>query len=511
MWIKGKQMKRVAPAVVVLCVAMVSGIVSANEWTGAVDDRWDEPGNWSQGVIPLGNWQNPGSGWDDPASPFYPLTPDTSDDGPLNNNDAQIRYSGSPVNVSIDGTTMTAAGEVGALAYGVRVGNGGGDVTFRIDGGDLKIGGPNPSNPNGGREGWHFDIGRGFETNGAGFTQRVVMTGGNVETNGLLIPEQFVDETLPDPTDSAPLNGELIMSGGTITGRWMNLGQLKGNGTLEMSGDSVINVYPTQPTDINNGGHFSFNRNWFLFGQPVPSSGNVSLDISGNATINIFGTESELTNTPKQTEVDRYQGYIDDANDPLSNQGLTANGGTAEPIITLQPCPEAPDPLAELCVNDGGMMITITAPPSVTPGDFDGNGAFECADVDSLVAEIVAGTHAVSFDLTGDSLVDADDLDAWLGFAGTALGLPGPLLPADSNLDGTVDGQDFVRWNNFKFTSGNGFCGGDFNADGFTNGQDFVIWNTFKFQDSDVQAVPEPAGWMLMVGGLLWWRSRHNS
>ena len=80
----------------------------------------------------------------------------------------------------------------------------------------------------------------------------------------------------------------------------------------------------------------------------MPSSGNVRLDLSDNATINIFGTSDEFTNTPNQAEVDRYQGYIDDAHDPMSNQALTAWGGTADPIITLQACPEDPDPLAAL-------------------------------------------------------------------------------------------------------------------------------------------------------------------
>ena len=58
-------------------------------------------------------------------------------------------------------------------------------------------------------------------------------------------------------------------------------------------------------------------------------------------------------------------------------------------------------------------------------------------------------------------------------------------LLGDANLDGVVDGQDFIIWNANKFTFTSAWSQGDFNADGTTDGQDFVIWNMFKFQESD--------------------------
>jgi len=44
--------------------------------------------------------------------------------------------------------------------------------------------------------------------------------------------------------------------------------------------------------------------------------------------------------------------------------------------------------------------------------------------------------------------------------------------------------------------------GADFNADGVTDGQDFLAWNIYKFSSSDgVSAVPEPrtAGWSFIA------------
>lgn len=66
-----------------------------------------------------------------------------------------------------------------------------------------------------------------------------------------------------------------------------------------------------------------------------------------------------------------------------------------------------------------------------------------------------------------------------------------PALLGDANLDGTVDGLDFIIWNNWKFTSGTHWATGDFNGDGITDGQDFIFWNRNKFMSVD-QYVPEP-------------------
>ena len=84
-------------------------------------------------------------------------------------------------------------------------------------------------------------------------------------------------------------------------------------------------------------------------------------------------------------------------------------------------------------------------------------------------------------------------------------------IPGDANGDRTVDGQDFIVWNNHKFTSGNDWLSGDFNGDGVTDGQDFVIWNNHKFTSVDgALVVPEP----VWAGGCVWlllWCYRRSS
>ncbi len=124
----------------------------------------------------------------------------------------------------------------------------------------------------------------------------------------------------------------------------------------------------------------------------------------------------------------------------------------------------------------------------VIDGDFNDDGLFDCADIDMLVADIVAGNHSPQFDLNGDSLVDLSDRDAWLAEAAAVNGLASPYRLGDANLDGVVDGQDFIVWNSNKFTSAAGWCAGDFNADGFVDGQDFIAWNGNKFTSSNLLA-----------------------
>ena len=155
-------------------------------------------------------------------------------------------------------------------------------------------------------------------------------------------------------------------------------------------------------------------------------------------------------------------------------------------------------------------LTTVTSEATLTvtrvrSGDFTGDGAFDCQDVDMLVAQIAAGADIVDFDLNADGVVDISDLDQWRIQAGAAR-LPGAAryLVGDANLDGRVNGLDFVAWNDHKFTPTASWCSGDFNADGFVDGRDFVLWNANKFTSAHpaLARVPEPK-WGLATGTLL--------
>ncbi|MEM7312660.1 MAG: PEP-CTERM sorting domain-containing protein, partial [Planctomycetota bacterium] len=140
-------------------------------------------------------------------------------------------------------------------------------------------------------------------------------------------------------------------------------------------------------------------------------------------------------------------------------------------------------------------------------GDFNDDSAWDCADVNALTTEIVAGTNNSDFDLNGDNVVDQADLTEWLIEGGAEnAGVTGgnAFLAADANLDGSADVGDFNAWNANKFTSNSNFCDGDFNADGVVDVSDFGIWNAQKFTSSAAPApVPEPSTLsLLLIAGL---------
>jgi hypothetical protein len=154
---------------------------------------------------------------------------------------------------------------------------------------------------------------------------------------------------------------------------------------------------------------------------------------------------------------------------------------------------------AEFNVN----YFTLTA--LLLDCDFSGDGLCDVTDLDLMqslgpIATGVSVTGNEEFDLNGDGTIDLNDRNQWLADAASHNGFGSPYKLGDANLDGFVDGQDFIAWNGAKFTSSLLWSDGNFNADGFIDGQDFIAWNGNKFTSSDrVSAVPEPAGAMLWL------------
>ena len=150
------------------------------------------------------------------------------------------------------------------------------------------------------------------------------------------------------------------------------------------------------------------------------------------------------------------------------------------------------------------MSIVFTTPAS-TPGDFNANGQLDADDIDLLSVEVVAGTNNVLYDLNSDQQVNAADRDVWVnGLAYTYYG--------DANLDKEFNSSDFVA----VFAAGlyedtvagnSGWATGDWNGDKDFDSADFVAAfaaGGYELgQRPAAQAVPEPAGAVLLALGLL--------
>lgn len=116
--------------------------------------------------------------------------------------------------------------------------------------------------------------------------------------------------------------------------------------------------------------------------------------------------------------------------------------------------------------------LKLTEGVSVTPGDVNGDGECDAADIDAIAAAIKAGETNTRFDLNGDGNVDSDDRSFLISnIKKTFLG--------DSNLDGEFNSGDFVT----VFTAGeyedavpenSGWSSGDWNGDMDFDSADFV-------------------------------------
>lgn len=201
-------------------------------------------------------------------------------------------------------------------------------------------------------------------------------------------------------------------------------------------------------------------------------------------------TSTDAMVVPNDSTWHRYQFFL--AESQLTQVGGVDNhGNLIQDVLQVQLRHDPGDASA------GGTPIPATLGIDniqlLPGGDFDNNGDWNCDDVDALTAVIADASHLTLFDLTGEGMVDELDLTEWLRLAGHVnVGAGRVYLPADANLDATVDGLDFVVWNEHKFSETSAWCSADFNANGVVDGVDFLTWNENKFTSSDGLSVPEP-------------------
>ncbi len=305
-------------------------------------------------------------------------------------------------------------------------------------------------------------------------------------------------------------HGRLHLDDGEVDAQFIQLdgGSLTGNGSIFVGSGpltgSVRNVAGRVAPGDPNGNPIGV----------IDITGDFSNDTGGTLAIDLGGTTAGITHD--QIVSDRFA-FIAGT---LEVNLVDAGGGLFSPMIG--------DTFTIVTAGDGvvGTFDTLSLPTGyqwdvdynplniileVTGlglvGDFDGNGTLGCEDADALVAAIVAGNQSATFDVDGSGTVDRGDLDEWI------LNLKGT-LPGDANLDGFVDGQDFIIWNGNKFSTLSAWCSGDFNANGFVDGQDFIIWNNYKFQSANdlYAAVPEPTTCLLgLAGAVLLARRRRTT
>jgi hypothetical protein len=149
-------------------------------------------------------------------------------------------------------------------------------------------------------------------------------------------------------------------------------------------------------------------------------------------------------------------------------------------------------------------QIVASVGPPAEPGDFNGDGSVDDADMDLLTAEVLAGNNPPRFDLNSDSLVNESDRDFWVvDIKNTYYG--------DSNLDGEFNSGDLVdvlSHGKYEDTEEDnaGWADGDWDGDLDFTTTDFVIALSGGGYEAGprvgVNAVPEPTGAVLLAMGV---------
>ncbi len=148
----------------------------------------------------------------------------------------------------------------------------------------------------------------------------------------------------------------------------------------------------------------------------------------------------------------------------------------------------------------------LTLADPLSAADFNDDGDLDYNDADALVGEIVAGTNDLSFDLSGDEVVDKIDLTQWLTDAAMKNGFNARYVLGDANLDGSVDATDLnnlaLNWRKTENVAL--WSAGDFTADGNVNAADLndlaLNWRQSIPFAATSETVPEPTTFTLICG-----------
>lgn len=133
----------------------------------------------------------------------------------------------------------------------------------------------------------------------------------------------------------------------------------------------------------------------------------------------------------------------------------------------------------------------------------DAAAVYEVAEAFGTVVSIDDGLDDVVFDLPLAIDVAAAGLTWSLELLADGVPLTISYVPGDANLDGVVDGSDYVAWTrNYGNPARHGAADGDFNYDGLTDAADYLIWAD-GYGQSAATAVPEPGGALFLLVGSL--------
>jgi len=273
----------------------------------------------------------------------------------------------------------------------------------------------------------------------------------------------------------------------------INQGKMNFSGTTKVFGDVWTQGGDNSDIIVSGGAVLTFFEDVFMY-DDLNVSGKPEIRAGFNSTVVYFGLlKGDINKTGLGLHV--VEGTLSPGFSPgkASVEGSLIFGQSA----TLE---------AELAGATPGSQhdqVTVTANVSI-------NGSLDIALLNNFAPDyfdefdiLTAGSRTGEFDQINGALINPDVVLAPVYDHNGNIGLTLiAALPGDANLDGTVNGDDLLRWQANLF-SGDEFVQGDFNLDGTVNGDDLLIWQAHLFDTVPIPAtapIPEPGTAVLLLG-----------
>ncbi|MCA9215707.1 MAG: hypothetical protein KDB27_21730 [Planctomycetales bacterium] len=339
-----------------------------------------------------------------------------------------------------------------------------------------------------------------FEANG-----KLVATSENARLNFVGIPnlDSFHQRTVEVPANtSLAVTVEGLDSTLLITGT-NNL--LKGGGRINQSialdtGVSILVGDDNTIGTLTIDGNLSMTKGSMVF-DFLDASGTVgvgwdAIEVGDQFTLPTSGS----FNLVVQGAADQGSILNFDASESASWQLVTGTVANPEAISRARLVTRGFD---EESFPRGGRLLAVADGSGVflqyrfVPGDFNGNGTIDAADIDLLSNQIRSESYDADFDLVADGQVDSLDHEFWVNsLANTYFG--------DANLDGEFNSSDFTLvFAAARYETGPAdWASGDWNGDGLFDSSDFVVFfkqGGYERGPRRTSAVPEPITWWLPV------------
>jgi hypothetical protein len=149
--------------------------------------------------------------------------------------------------------------------------------------------------------------------------------------------------------------------------------------------------------------------------------------------------------------------------------------------------------------------------PGGITGDFDNSGVLDAPDIDDLTVQVAGGQNPKPYDLNADDLVNDGDIKVWVkDLFKSWIG--------DADLNHEFNSSDLVQVlasGTYEAGIDSAWTSGDFNGDRRTNSSDLVAaladGGYEQGQPPATAAVPEPAGFALLLAGVICLACRRRS